>query len=281
MLGWYNWARFGDPLESGYKYAPDFFGFGGSPAAGVSGLLFSPGRSVFLYSPILIAALVGLVLLWREHRALAATLVAIIVANLAFYGIYPAWWGGWGWGPRYLVPTMPFLILPLLPLLQRWHDLPRTARRAIYGLAAAGVVVQVLDISLDFSHQLQLLVESGVKPPDAQAWTVQHSGIWRHAGALVGLLIATFRFFEWPVPQFFPEPSFLIGGIVMAIIIFVLIRFSNRSTNAPKASVHLLFFVLGFAAGVLNVVRAYEGMQKEIMVRTGGRIGNKVPDDED
>jgi ATP synthase protein I len=43
----------------------------------------------------------------------------------------------------------------------------------------------------------------------------------------------------------------------------------------------LLFFVLGFAAGVLNVVRAYERMQKEITARTGGRIGNKVPDDED
>ena len=43
----------------------------------------------------------------------------------------------------------------------------------------------------------------------------------------------------------------------------------------------MLFFVLGFAAGVLNVVRAYEGMQKEIMARTGGRIGHKMPDDED
>jgi ATP synthase protein I len=43
----------------------------------------------------------------------------------------------------------------------------------------------------------------------------------------------------------------------------------------------LLFFLLGFAAGVLNVVRAYEKMQKEIMARTGGRIGSKVPDDED
>ena len=43
----------------------------------------------------------------------------------------------------------------------------------------------------------------------------------------------------------------------------------------------LLLFVLGFEAGVLNVVRAYEGMQKEITARTGGRIGNKVPDDED
>ena len=43
----------------------------------------------------------------------------------------------------------------------------------------------------------------------------------------------------------------------------------------------LLFFVLGFAAGVLNVVRAYERMQKEIMARTGGRIGHSVPGDED
>ncbi len=43
----------------------------------------------------------------------------------------------------------------------------------------------------------------------------------------------------------------------------------------------LLFFVLGFAAGILNVVRAYERMQKEIMARTGGNIGHKAPDDED
>ena len=43
----------------------------------------------------------------------------------------------------------------------------------------------------------------------------------------------------------------------------------------------LLVFVLGFAAGVLNVVRAYERMQKEIMARTGGKIVHKMPDDED
>ena len=42
----------------------------------------------------------------------------------------------------------------------------------------------------------------------------------------------------------------------------------------------LLFFVLGFAAGVLDVVRAYERMQKEIMARTGGKIGHSVPDED-
>jgi ATP synthase protein I len=43
----------------------------------------------------------------------------------------------------------------------------------------------------------------------------------------------------------------------------------------------LLFFLLGFAAGVLNVVRAYEKVQKEIAARTGGRIGQAVADEED
>jgi F0F1-type ATP synthase assembly protein I len=36
---------------------------------------------------------------------------------------------------------------------------------------------------------------------------------------------------------------------------------------------------LGFAAGVLNVVRAYERMQREFTAR-GGNIGRGVPDDE-
>lgn len=42
----------------------------------------------------------------------------------------------------------------------------------------------------------------------------------------------------------------------------------------------LLFFLLGFAAGVLNVMRAYERMQREFAARTGGSIGQRVPDDD-
>jgi hypothetical protein len=94
----------------------------------------------------------------------------------------------------------PFLILPLLPLLQRWRDLPRAARRSIYGLAAAGGVIQLLDIGVDFQHQIQLLREAGIEPPDGQWWTPQYSGVWRHGEAVLGLFNgsaaypATFQF---------------------------------------------------------------------------------------
>ena len=51
--------------------------------------------------------------------------------------------------------------------------------------------------------------------------------------ALVGLVIATFRFFEWPVPQIFANPSFAVGGVVMAIILFILIRTPLANPGHP------------------------------------------------
>jgi hypothetical protein len=38
---------------------------------------------------------------------------------------------------------------------------------------------------------------------------------------------------------------------------------------------------LGFAAGILNVLRAYQRVQSEIASQTGGRIGKSMPDDDD
>ena len=43
----------------------------------------------------------------------------------------------------------------------------------------------------------------------------------------------------------------------------------------------LLFFMLGFVAGVINVVKAYERLQMDIAARTGGRLGHPAPDEED
>lgn len=69
--------------------------------------------------------------------------------------------------------------------------------------------------------------------------------------------------------------------LVGAVIVGGLIGVGLDWLIGTKPWLFLLFFVLGFAAGVLNVVRAYERMQKEIAARTGGRLGQTVRDDED
>jgi len=68
--------------------------------------------------------------------------------------------------------------------------------------------------------------------------------------------------------------------LVAAVIVGGAIGYGLDRWLGTTPWLFLLFFVLGFAAGVLNVVRAYEKMQKEFTARAGGRVGHRVPDDD-
>ena len=73
---------------------------------------------------------------------------------------------------------------------------------------------------------------------EAQTARVENIGILCASGmiageALVGLVVATFRFFEWPLPEFFPAPSFTVGLLVMATILFILIRTPLANPGRP------------------------------------------------
>jgi hypothetical protein len=69
----YNARRFRNPLDVGY---PPSFG-----AAGFYGLLFSPGESLFLYNPIVLAGLIGLVRLAATDCNSAGATLLVIVAS--------------------------------------------------------------------------------------------------------------------------------------------------------------------------------------------------------
>lgn len=73
---------------------------------------------------------------------------------------------------------------------------------------------------------------------EAQRARVENIGVLSASGmiageALVGLLVALFRFFEWPIPHLFEQPLFTLGLIVMAIILFVLIRTPLANPGRP------------------------------------------------
>src|SRR5690606_4340544 len=90
LVLWHNALRFGDPLASGYAGE----GLTTAPWTGAAGLLFSPGKGVFLYAPPLLAS----VLLWPRFRraqpALADFLALAWIVALAFFGAWWAWHGG-------------------------------------------------------------------------------------------------------------------------------------------------------------------------------------------
>jgi len=85
------------------------------PAAvwqGLTGLLLSPARGLFLYFPIALMAIILVGLrpsVLRRDLALASALAT--VGAIAFYACFEYWWAGWCVGPRYLTEAEPLLLL--------------------------------------------------------------------------------------------------------------------------------------------------------------------------
>jgi hypothetical protein len=113
-LAAFNWIAFGSPVEQGYGDKP----FGNTFAAGLTGLLISPSRGLFVYEPHAVFAIAALVLARRYARTdrVAARLTTLTfgwVLVLAVYASYEEWWGGRVFGPRFLDDLAPVLFVAL------------------------------------------------------------------------------------------------------------------------------------------------------------------------
>ncbi len=84
---------------------------------GARGLLFSPGKSLFLYAPVLILAVLGMPAFWRRHRTEGLLFLVAPWLFVLVFSMKSVWHGG-GWGPRYLVMIVPFLAMTAAPVAQ-------------------------------------------------------------------------------------------------------------------------------------------------------------------
>jgi hypothetical protein len=129
LLLWYNAARFGHPLETGYHFDSGE-GFTTPIWQGFWGLIFSPYRGVFWHTPIFILSLFAFPAFVRRHRAEGIVIAALSLTLVGLYSAWWMWWGGFSWGPRFLVPLTPFWILALAPLVEKMNNESRMGRGA-------------------------------------------------------------------------------------------------------------------------------------------------------
>ena len=131
---WYNWARYGSPLHAGYSAEGVAFSY--PLLKGLYGLLLSPGAGLLVFVPVLVMALIGFPGLSRRWPMEAALVAAIIAVRVVFYAGWFAWDGGVTWGPRYLIPVVPLLMVGLgfLPM-RGW----RALLTWITGAASVGI----------------------------------------------------------------------------------------------------------------------------------------------
>jgi hypothetical protein len=126
----YNAACFATPFTTAYHFQNPHFLAGEGSFLGVfhlprgeilTALLVSPYRGLFFSSPVLLMGVFGWMLLRRDpdHRAEATLILAIVAFFLLVNSAFNGWPGGWAAGPRYLVPALPFLALPVVLAFKR------------------------------------------------------------------------------------------------------------------------------------------------------------------
>jgi len=139
-------------IPSAYNYPGSEFQGGG--AAGI----FSPVyplqyafhalfgyRGIFLYSPILIPAVGGMI--WyirhgeRWAKIAALTTCGGFITTLLFYILFTHNFGGWSYGFRYMAPVMPAIVFFLGP---RWIESTGMRKNLLLELCAISVLLAAL-----------------------------------------------------------------------------------------------------------------------------------------
>ncbi len=157
VIGWYDWVRFASPFESGYSPYARLLGM--PRAEWLYGLLFSPGKSLFWYSPPLIIGVLGLGWFGKKFPRETFFIGAFVMSQLLFYSGYEFWHGDSGWGPRFLVPVIPFLMLPFAESLTH-------ARLRWVGYFTIGIGILVQIPALLVNTDLVVLRAAEPKPWD-------------------------------------------------------------------------------------------------------------------
>ena len=131
----YHLVRYG--WGSG-PYANDGIGFSQPFLGGLYGLLLSPGAGFLIYCPVLVVAFVGFVPFVKRWRAVALVVAAVVLLRLLFFASWWDWSGGATWGPRYMVPLIPLMMVPIAVAAGSWR------RRLTVALGAIGVGIEVV-----------------------------------------------------------------------------------------------------------------------------------------
>ena len=209
-----------------------------SAALGLTGLLFSPSRGLFVFAPVLLFSIAGV---WRASHSrssdarLILTFAAASVMLVLAYAFYRQWWGGQVYGPRFLTDVAAIGCLSLV------YALPPDPKSFLKGAGAQRVAAFIFAVTLLWSVAVQYAgATSGAAGSDWNAvpmsvdqdpqrlWALHDNQIVRNIRA------AYYKDFAWDItlkpgyreglsvhlaPE--PLPAFLKRGTVVPVRVVV------------------------------------------------------------
>ncbi len=157
---------------------------GGSLLQGLAGDLVSPARGLFVYCPLVLFAVLG-ILLRRSSGAFGAldvALIAIVVCHWLVVASAHAWWGGVAYGPRLMTDIVPLLFWFLIPVAS-------ALTRSGVAIRRRSLVTTLFGLSVLWSLYVNM---AGALHPGTFVWNIEPNAVDSHPE----------RLWDWTDPPF-------------------------------------------------------------------------------
>lgn len=210
LWGCLNDIRFGSFFETGRTVSSQQavqYGWGAVtlPWLGISGLLISSGKGLFFFCPAVLCGILSWIKLHRRHAPLSLILAAAIASRLLVIGSLALWHGGFCLGPRYLLMSIPFLLLPSAFWVEELMERSSSRGFAAFACFAIACAVQQLYFAL------------------GEIFSFYHMMKWNFAGRGLDIFLGDQLYREWKFTPLFqlhraPRAPFLLRGIEVSNI---------------------------------------------------------------
>ena len=233
LLLYYNYARFGDILETGRTTSLYRYAIYSNPLAGLYGLLLSPGKGLFIYVPIVILSIVSWKAFHKRFPHLSFVIATMIVVRILFIASRSDWHGGFSLGPRYLVIILPFFFIPIAIGLKEILSRRRIKYFILFSTLSFLCIAQQLFFSIGeiFSY-LRIIY---LKEKSQGIETFVHNILyldWRYSPAVYLLNYKTSPFFL----KFISSDNYLLWflTVIFFLIIFFTLTYTIYKYREPQ-----------------------------------------------
>lgn len=145
LIGTEYYIKYGSPIKTGYSSQittnPFYIGF--------YGLLFSSGRGIFFYNIPIFLSFLGLKKFWTENKEIAIIIFPAFILYLITISNLSNWSAGESWGPRFFLPFIALLLLPILSLLRGMDDKNKIFKYISITLLLSGFFIQIPTMIID------------------------------------------------------------------------------------------------------------------------------------
>lgn len=197
---WYNYLRTGLFYLSAVQlpqYAVNN-ALDGNIFVGVLGYLISPGKSVFVYAPLLVLSVILFRRFYRSYRQEAIYVLTLSIFWLLLHSKIRSWYGAWGWGPRFFITILPILLLPFASSID--YVLKKSSLRITATiLGIFGFVLSLSSIISNFLVRIDYAIQNQTFDDDKFIWGFWNSQSVDMLKAGIGNFLRIIT--QSPVPQ--------------------------------------------------------------------------------